>query len=440
MKRFFLSRITVICLTLAALSAITLSAFFPQSFITPPQDMIEWQAAHPLLHRWTDFLGLHRIYTHPAFALILAGVMMSLLLSTWNQCITAWRRTFQRNQPGPAGDQFDTPAPLAEISYHLIKRGYIRINETEGCLLMVRHPWGYWGLALFHLGMLAVIAASLLIALTQQRGIISISQGFIHEIEEPLLMEEHGMLAAPLKLTEPIQMDRVTWSFRPENHGVRSVVSQLTFLSDKGVAKTETVEINRILRHHGIQYYQALKFGHAFFLEITDQAGRAEKTQLQLQHPVTPHKASYDTFGGILPDGNVLRVKYVVNGEMKSFDPVDPLLTLRIDQHGREIGRLSLKRGDEGTIGPFRFRLHGFAPWSQLIAVRMTGMPGVFLGFAIICLGGLLHYFTPPREIAVRKNPAGGHTVGWRGIRFAGFYRDEYEQLKQALTHHNIEA
>lgn len=432
-ERFFLARGTVISLILLALCAIALAAFIPQRFLTPPEEMQAWQSAHPLLCRWSNLLGLHRIYTHPGFALILAGGTISLALSTRHQALAAWQRTVLP-AGGMAGDRrFSVARTPEEVSRLLMANGFIGQGTFDGEIRLVRHPWGYWGNTLLHFGMVLTIVASLCIALTQQQGVIHLAEGAIHYPSQPLLREEHGLLAGPLHLPDAVRLDRVAYRFGPDL-AVRELASTLTFLSDNGVAETETVAINRILNHRGIRFYQGVEFGHAFFVEVTGPTGEQKVFQLQFMHPDTPDLPSYNDFRNLLGDGFLVRAKYLVDGEGKGFDRVSPLLTLRLDQDGREVGRLPLQPGGEGAIGQYRFRLLGFAPWSRLIMVNVTGMPLIFAGFFVICLGGVLHYFTPPRQVSLAGGAAGGTAVSWRAARFSGFYRDEPDSLKRMVN------
>lgn len=144
-------------------------------------------------------------------------------------------------------------------------------------------------------------------------------------------------------------------------------------------------------------------------------------------------RPSYNDFPNLLGDGRLVRAKYLVDPEKTSFDHVHPLLTLRLDDPDKEVGRLPLQAGAEGTIGPYTFRLLAVAPWSRLILVRLTGIPVVFFGFFIICLGGTLYYFAPPHEVSLREAADGATLVCWRATRFAAFYADEPALLKRAL-------
>ncbi len=431
-RRFFLSRATILCLMAAALFAITLSAFIPQSFLTPPEKMLAWRMAHPLLGSLSGLLGFHHIYTHPAFSLVLAGAAVSLSLSTWNQCLAAWRRMSQPDPEMPGAESFAVAGSVEHCSLVISSRGFQRQKAKDGAVRFVRHPWGYWGNALLHFGMVVSIAASLFIALTQQRGVVQIAEGMLWYPSYPLLSEEHGLLARPLVLPDTLRLDRVTYRFRPDN-SVQRVGSAVSFISAGGTVETRSVEINKILIHRGLRFYQGVEFGHAFFVEVTGPDGPPRMFQLQIQHPEAPDLPAYNDYNGLLGEGELLRAKYLVDAAGKSFSLVDPLLTLRLEAGGREIGRVPLKVGEEGVIGDYRFRLRAFAPWSRLLIVNLVGMPAIFLGFFIICLGGVLHYFTPPREMTVCEGAGGVVVVRWRATKFAGFYTDELASLKRSL-------
>lgn len=431
-RRFFLSRATILCLMAAALFAITLSAFIPQSFLTSSGRMLAWRMAHPLLGRVSEVLGLHHIYTHPAFSLVLAGVVVSLSLSTWSQFLGAWRRTFNPGREVSGGECFVVAAGVERCGEILSSLGFARQKPVDGVARFVRHPWGYWGNALLHFGMVVTIAASLFIALTQQRGVVQIAEGTLWYPSDPLLSEEHGLLAKPLVLPDTLRLDRLSYRFRPDN-SVQRVGSTLSFISDTGTVETKSVEINRIVHHRGMRFYQGVEFGHAFFVEVTGPDGLPRMFQLQIQHPEAPGRPAYNDYSGLLGEGQLLRAKYLVDAAGQSFSRVDPLLTLRLEAGGREIGQVPLRVGEEGVIGDYRFRLKAFAPWSRLLIAKLVGMPMIFLGFFIICLGGVLHYFTPPREVTVSETAGGGATVRWCATKFTGFYLDELTSLKQSL-------
>jgi hypothetical protein len=415
-----------------------MAALIPQPFVTPAAELETWRVAHPLVNRLAAFLGLYSIYTHPAFALTLAGVMISLSFSTVDQFNIARRRTFAPRDDGKQVGGMQSPVS-AEVAAGVFRAlGYLQVGRGTTAMTLIRQPWGYWGNFLFHLGLVITIASSLLIALTQQRALLDLAVGELHQPTMAWSQEERGILARPFVIPAAVRLDRLDYSFWP-TYGVKSIASTITFLPASGGADTETARINSILYYQGVRIYQGSEFGHAFLVEVTDPTGRQQVFQLLIDHPLTPDKPSYKEFPDLLGGGALLRSKYFAAVDKSSFARGDPQLVLRVDAQGKELGRLPLQVGEAGSIGPYRFRLLQYSSWSRLIFVNLSGMPGVFFGFLIIILGGILHYFTVPREATVWAAPEGRSMVSWRAAKFEDFYQDELAVIKSRLGMEEID-
>jgi hypothetical protein len=84
-------------------------------------------------------------------------------------------------------------------------------------------------------------------------------------------------------------------------------------------------------------------------------------------------------------------------------------------------------------LGEYRVRLNNVQKWSKLIIVDIDGMPIIFAGFAIIMLGGLIHYMAPPRELIAIRQPDHSFRVYWKAPIFKEFFRDEQDAVRRAL-------
>jgi len=423
LNRLLQSRATVITLLALMLCAITVGALVPQRFITEAPRLQAWAEGHPALVPVAQALGLHHLYTTPGFALLLCVCMLSLTLSTVRQCRGALRRTM-------AGGTANGPAlrcglQRGEIVCRLRRLGYLSLGEPGR---LVRHPWGYWGNALLHLGMVLAIAASLLIALTQQRGMVWLAEGEVQRPGDRWLSSEQGLAAGGLVLPDAVRLDSVSPTFHP-SYALKSLASTLCFLPDGSAPECGVVEINGILPRKGISVYQGSAHGHAFFVEATSQ-GQRTVYRLPIEHPGKPTEPSYADFD--LGQGTVLRTKYFVDAGKSSFDSGNPLLVLRLDRGGRDLGHLPLTVGEHGEIAGTSFKLLVVKRWSQLIFVRLTGIAAVFAGFALLLVGGALHYFAVPREVWVREENDGA-LVTWNVARFNGLYAEEPALLAEVL-------
>ncbi|WP_298440166.1 cytochrome c biogenesis protein ResB [Geobacter sp.] len=434
--RFFLARNTILALILSALSAMLTASFVPQAFLLSPAGRAKWHADYPRLAPLAESLGLTHIYTHPLFALILLLSVLSLSFSCREQIRLALLRTFG-DAAGVEGDGVVTALDVAGVSALLAGEGY-RPVLRGAANRMVRHPWGYWGNVLFHAGVLVVIVSSLWIALTQQRGSVDLGEGETFGPGREWPTQELGLLARPFVLDRGVRLDRVEYEFLP-SHGVKRVASELTFFDSAAPAASRGVAVNEPLDYEGLRIYQRLEFGHAFYITVTTPDGERSLVQLLLAHPDKPDAASYADYPDRLGKNKMLRVKYFTDAEKRSLNHENPLLVLRLDQSGTELGQLSLTPGKEGTIGGYGFRLEKTGRWSSLTFVKLSGIPGIFAGFFIICLGGALHYFTPPREAMVHPLPGGGARIFWKASRFPEFYREEFESLTARLTGENTD-
>ena len=426
LRSFFTSRSTIISLILLALSAMLVGSFIPQAFLLTPAGLTKWHADYPRLASLAEKLGLTHIYTHPLFAIILLGIVISLGCSCYEQLRRAIR-LWKSGTGSESGMKILADCSASEAGSILRGHGYRQRGER-----FVRHAAGYLGNSLMHVGMLMVIAASLWIALFQQRGMIRIAEGDLFKPGDAWLSSERGLLAAPFVLDDAVRLDRVEYEYWP-SHAVKKVASHLAFISKDATVIEKMTEINSVLHHRGIRVYQGIDFGHAFFVVITSPDGRTSASQLLIEHQQTPDKAGYADYENFIGPGKTLRVKYFAEVDHTSMAGKNPLLTMRLDEDGQEKGRISLTTGATGELAGYRVQLLESRRWSGFMFVRLSGIGAVFFGFGIICLGGALHYFTVPREASVQETVEGGAVIFWRATRFTGFYLDEFEDLKREI-------
>lgn len=401
----------------------------PQRIATSAADMEKWRNAHHLLLPLVERFGIFHVFSTPWFALLLFMICVSLALSSLEQFKAAYRKTFSSLHPAEP-DTLALHVTAEALKQELRQQGYVQLGGT-GVLRFVRQPWGYWSNFLLHSGMLLVIASSLFVALTQQRGSLTLAEGETHGPQEPWVDEERGELASSFILPMTVRLDR----FRIDDTGKKSAQqasSDISFISPKGVVDKRSVAINAILHYQGLRIYQSTNYGDAFTVEITVDDGTNHYERLPIPYPTGPDQAGYNDFR--LPWlSYTLSTKYFADADMKTMDGTNPLLFLRLLDGKREISRISLKRGESGRLGDMKVRLVKVERWTNLIFVNISGMPFIFLGFFIVVLGTVLNYMTVPREFIARKTD-GGYCVNWRAAKFADFYADEFKEILEKLS------
>ncbi len=427
-KRFFLSRRVVLSLLLLLLGAIVCAYWVPQEFGTPRPELVNWRTAHPLLGPLVERLGLDHVYTSPWFALLFFLFLFSLTLSTWDQI----RGAAKAFGPGTGLDAGDRPvqASLQECTDEILSAGYVRTCEDERQIRFVKNRWGYWGSALFHAGLVVTLASSLLVALTLERGRLLLIENEVYDAEAHWAQQNRGLFAGKFILPGSLRLDSITPDYW-ETDEIKQLTTRFSLLDAQGKRIDHTLSVNRPASHGGIKFYQGKRFGHAFFLAFYDRQGRRFKESLMLGIPASRNKASYGDFQlDWMPYG--LKAKYFADAAQRTMDSDQPQLVLRIVENAQVRGEASLVRGGRGQLGEYQAELVGVARWGEIVFVQLSGMPGVFFGFAVIVLGCCLIYFMPPREFLVRKEPT-GLSLAWKATRFKEFYQHEQKRVLETL-------
>lgn len=425
LKTFFLSRKTVITLLALNLCSTLVGGLVPQRMATSGVDMEKWRQAHPLFLPWAERLGLFHLFSTPWFALFLFLAVIALALSSLEQFKGAFRRTFDASA---TPDNPDAVVSISAEKMRIVMRrlGYFPLGRG-GRLRFVRQPWGHWGNFLLHSGMVLTIAASLAVALTQQRGVVHLVEGRVHSTSDPWLAQELGLTASFLVLPCDIRLDRLNLNFSGERVG--QVSSTIAFLAPR--EETREVGINSPLDWRDMRVYQSNDYGAAFTVEFAEPTGAVHTELLLIPFPSRPDQAGYDDFRlSWLP--YVLSAKYYADADRRTLRSDNPQLVMRLLDGDRELSRLSLLRGGSGTLGRLQVRLANVETWSGLMFVKVTGMPLIFLGFCILVLGALLHYAAVPRELTAAPSSE-GYRIAWRASRFADFYADEFAAIIENL-------
>jgi cytochrome c biogenesis protein len=424
-KRFFLSRKTILSLILLILAAIFIAYIFPQRFSTSYLEMEKWQQTYPAWVPWVDLLGLEHVYSTIWFAVLLFVFLLSLIISTFEQIKISIKKTFGHGITS-GGKNFKVTATKEKIVTAIKKQGYFQIAGNHATLKFIKYPWGYWGSVLLHFGIILAIASSLLVALTQKRGLLQLMEGELYVPGSPWVTEERGLLAGRFILPEAVSLDNVTPEFW-ETDDLKNLTTTLSFSDPQGRFKRYTLAINQTFNYKGIRVYQSQGFGDAFFVKLADKRGRNIGIILEIQNPAKRDVAGYANLRSYkMP--YLIRAKYFADADKKSMSSTNPLLVMRLVDKGKVIGQVSLKKGESDQLGPYTATLVDVSKWAGIIFVNITGMPGIFLGFFIIIIGGGLTYFMPPREFFLKKEDD-GFSITWKATKFEGFYREEFEKI-----------
>lgn len=436
--RFITARRISLGLILVLAGCMYVSTLIPQEIDSTPAGLAAWRRGHEGLLWLVDTLHLHRLYAQPWFAVIIVLAAVSLGLSCVDQLDLSRKKLVSTGLGG--ADELAASVSEAVLRTVAVSRHYRPVKHVAGDKLkFVRNPWGHFGVLLLHVGMAVVIAASLYVALTYRQGVLTLVEGERHDRGQPWRLAEQGLLVSPLTLPGTLRLDRVTVRFDDKNQPV-SVTSQLTITGDGGAVETLSTSINQISRYKGLRIYHAAQYGDAFTISITDPEGGTHTETIAAQQPVNITMAGYSDDISLSWLPYQLSAKYFADADRQSMLSRNPELVLRLTRGDREVARTSLVKGGEGSLGEYRVRLLAVNRWAKLIFVDTTGMPLVFAGFAIIMLGGLLHYLAPPRELIAIRQQDGLCMVYWKAAAFREFFMDERDEAAAALNYGEAES
>jgi len=424
-KRFFLSRKTILLLIILILAVVIIAYIFPQRFFTSQGQIEEWRTSHPLWVLLVDKLGFDHVYTTPWFAALLFAFLISLVLSTIEQIKISIQKTFGHGVLS-GGKGLKVNAPEEEIKAAIKRRGYFQIAGNGEVVRFIKHPWGYWGNVFLHVGIVLLIVASLIVVLFEKRGLLHLVEGELYAPGTPWLAENNGIFAGSFILPEAVMLDYVLPEFW-EDDSLKNLTTTISFGNPQGKTKRYELGVNQTVDFRGIRVYQDQMFGHAFFVMLTDKNGIRKGIILMMKNPVKRDKASYGNY----PSEKIpylIKAKYFVDSEKKNMRSLNPLLVMRLVDKGTVIDEISLQSSESGQLGPYTARLECITRWAGMIFVDVKGMPVVFAAFFIIILGAALNYFVSPREFLL-KEEGDGFLIAWKAVRFESFYADEFETV-----------
>lgn len=430
-KQLITARRISLGLILALASLMYFSTLIPQKLDSTPQKIEAWRQRHDSLLWLVDTANLHRIHAQPWFAAAILFAALALGVSSCDQ-LTASRKKLYSTGIG-SGEEVASSVPQQKLRLVARSCRYRALQTgSQEELKFVRSPWGYFGNLLLHLGMALVIMASLYVALTGRQGALILIQGEQRDNRQPWDASEHGILANPLKLPGAIRLDKVRVNFDPKNQPTE-VFSDISITGESGRVDSMTASINRNLQYHRLRIYHTAQYGNVFTVTITDKTGVEHVEKIAVQQPVSLTKAGYSEDFGVIWSPYLLSAKYFADVDKKSMTSANPEFILRLTSGKNELARTTLTKGSPGTLGEFRVQLTGVDKWAKLIIVDISGMPLIFAGFAIIMLGGLIHFATPPRELIGFRQQDGQYRVFWKAASFKEFYLDERDRVADAL-------
>jgi cytochrome c biogenesis protein ResB len=373
---FVCSRRFVVLLLILIVTVCLASVLLPQQSSVSYE---EWKRENPAAARFAEWSGFSDAFRSPLFLGLMIFLGLSLLISLFS-----------------------------------------RLN-----LLNPRHTGQGWGSALFtrrrlagslifHAGLLGLLFAGTVSALTRADGSILVTEG-----QTLVVTEQHLHAVSPPRVAwdsvRPfeIRLDR----FHPIHEGgwgVPDYASDLIVIENGREVRRATVRVNEPLSHRGVTFYQQIH-GFSPLIVLRDENGRARFGKwVALNTDLEANPVRYaDEFQ--IP-GSTLAVKaelfpdaYMVGDRLasRSPDPNNPALLVTVREESEILYEGPVYRSEPVMLrAGLLLSLEGVRYWSGFETVRDSGAQALFWS-AWIAVAGLCIRFAP--RWLTRQLGAGAH-------------------------------
>ncbi|MBU4242705.1 MAG: cytochrome c biogenesis protein ResB, partial [Nanoarchaeota archaeon] len=349
-KRFLLSRKTVLSLICAVGISCLAGSTIPQITTKNPQFFEAWKTESPRLYYVIDLLQLSQVYTSIWFLILIAIIAFSLVCSVYYQSkalikskVLAQREITERSfkdflslrlvQGSGIRDQ-----GLARKIKRIFKaRGYrlYLAAEESRCFLFGKNRIGRWGSVIFHVGLLICILAALYGLAFQKRGFIQLKTAdTFHGKDEDWKAKSLGFFAGDFDPGFQVYLNKFTPTYW-ENDQIRNLESSLTITDAKTEAGKFLLSPAGPIRFKGTKVYQSTHYGYSLGFILKKEGRKKVLTDFLLDIPAKkdkPHEGKMD-----FPTTDyILNMKFYPNLIEPSFYATLPGVDLIITEKGEQ--------------------------------------------------------------------------------------------------------
>ena len=357
-------------------------------------------------------------------------------------------RSLEAVQAMPISAVFFIPAggePLLTTFFEKKRLNITRESSaSESRLYGIKRGLGRWGVLLFHLTFLVILAGALLSVLTRYAGVfdLAIGETFVES------RGNYGAVTAPPILFSgdkkfQLRLDAIDLSYWKPG-ALKQNASTVSIFTEQGTPLgTRYLAINSPLRVDGVDIYQGSKTGFIAGLEAIDAVGTKAQGRVKFflpAHPDEPMISRVQFPGTSLALDLELFTDMV--GTIKGLEGLGA-------QHKNKVSLLKvtvagahrifygvLFGGASLEVEGVTLRFVSLTPFTSFFAARDYGVPLIFGGFALLVFGLIITFFWVPEQYwaVVQKDENGERiVVSATTERFRASFRERFETEMLAL-------
>lgn len=393
-----------------------LGAAFPQAESGDSPDPAWVSQGGPIVTKLVHYLALDHVFSSPLFLLVAILTTVSLLIVIAGQLRRArlqWTQSLTEAhfRSAPFRTEFDLPHLPNSVQEPVSKLW------TERRVALLGSP-------LFHIGLLAIIAAGALRALFGSAAAVDLIEGeTLHPTASAWGGQFPGILGKSFRLGTPVTLDAV----RVVNYNtgtLRDLQIRVSLPTDAGTTTAE-LAVNHDLKAQGGRLFLGSAFGPAALLEWQQPGGVSERKAVLLK------QVRNGTFEGALngADGR----KLYLRAQLDANRDHPPAVELRIMKESALLYTGELRQGETiGSPDGSGLTLHSTPLWVRLQGSRDPSLWLAYVGFTFVILGSVLMFAVVKTDFCLVVTPgsSGAHVFfAMRPHRFAPLFQERFEKL-----------
>jgi cytochrome c biogenesis protein ResB len=389
--------------------AVLVSFLVPQRALFGADGIAAWHASSPALAGVLASLGFESVFSSWLFVAICVLLLANLLVCTLDRMVRRMRRRLRALTPPPSARAVK-PAP--SLSPEAVARGLaggrwrVRSPETGHGVLLEAGSLGWWGSMLLHAGLIVLILAGIVSAMTRFTGTMVLAEGqtlpdarasYTDISESPRFGSAFGEFSVGLDSM------KVTYD---QGEIVDAVASMS--VDENGARRSDRVRVNQPLKVQGKSFLLG-KSGHSVLLRVIAPDGEAVAANVNLGEAVKQGYAdTIDVRGAKVGLLSVPDFAKRDAAAAQRLSLVDPAVLVGIGSDSAW-----LRPGDSAQVGSYLVSVQGVGLWTTLMVRADGGLPIAYVAFALVILGMIVRWLDPEGLVALAPADEGEGYLLW---------------------------
>lgn len=391
--------------------AVLVSFLVPQRSLFGADGIAAWHASSPALAGALAAVGLESVFSSWPFVAICALLLANLLVCTLDRMTRRMRRRLVSLHPSPSA-QTVVPSPhvVPEDVAKRVARGRwrVRIPQDRRGLLLEAGAMGWWGSMLLHAGLILLIVAGIVSAMTRFTGTMVLAEGQTLPDQRPSYT---GISESP-RLGATFRDFAVSLDSMKVEYAQGEIVDAVAKMSvdEKDAKRSDEVRVNQPLRAQGKSFLLGTS-GHSVLLRVIAPDGEAVAANVNLGEAVKQGYAdTIDIRGakfGLLSVPDYARRDSATDQRLAL---VDPAVLVSVGSQSSW-----MRPGDSAPLGGYLVSIQGVGLWTTLMVRADKGLPVAYVAFAFIVFGMIVRWLDPEGLVALTPAEQGeGYLVWYR--------------------------